>query len=253
MDFIAHLVQRPHERVNHALLITSEAKGIGKSTLGTVIRKLVGERNAHAVQSKDLKSRFDDWLMGKLVVQVDEIYEHGNWDLANKLKPLITEPSVSVNVKCSPQISVHNFARFIIFSNHSAPIDIEEGDRRYFVFESHAQPRYTDYYDDLNAFIDSTEGLASIYSWLKQRDISAFRPYAAPPVTMACACSSEKPSMFCPGFFFLRTLTPCATLTSSRPLATPQLRIAFSAASLLSLMVFTASPLSSSASFHLTT
>ncbi len=125
MDFIAHLVQRPHERVNHALLITSEAKGIGKSTLGTVIRKLVGERNAHAVQSKDLKSRFDDWLMGKLVVQVDEIYVHGNWDLANKLKPLITEPSVSVNVKCSPQISVHNFARFIIFSNHSAPIDIE--------------------------------------------------------------------------------------------------------------------------------
>ncbi len=185
MDFIAHLVQRPHERVNHALLITSEAKGIGKSTLGTIIRKLVGERNTYAVQSKDLKSRFDDWLMGKLVVQVDEIYEHGNWDLASKLKPLITEPTVSVNVKYGPQISVHNFARFIIFSNHSAPIDIEEGDRRYFVFESHAQPRPTDYYDDLNAFIDSTEGLASIYSWLKQRDISAFRPYAAPPVTAA--------------------------------------------------------------------
>ena len=185
MDFVAHLVQRPQERVNHALLITSEAKGIGKSTLGTIIRRLVGERNGGMAQSKDLKSQFDGWLMGKLIVQVDEIYEHGNWDLANKLMPLITEPTVSVNVKYGPQMSVQNFARFIIFSNHSAPIDIEEGDRRYFVFESHAQPRSTDYYDDLNAFIESAEGLASIYSWLKQRDISAFRPYAAPPVTAA--------------------------------------------------------------------
>ena len=185
MDFIAHLVQRPQERVNHALLITSEAKGIGKSTLGTIIRKLVGERNGGMAQSKDLKSQFDAWLMGKLIVQVDEIYEHGNWDLANKLKPLITEPTVSVNVKYGPQIIVQNFARFIIFSNHSAPIDIEEGDRRYFVFESHAQPRSPDYYDALNAYIEDPAGLAAIYSWLKQRDISAFRPYAAPPLTAA--------------------------------------------------------------------
>jgi hypothetical protein len=33
LNFIAHLVQRPQERVGHALLITSDAKGIGKSSL----------------------------------------------------------------------------------------------------------------------------------------------------------------------------------------------------------------------------
>lgn len=90
LNFIAHLVQRPAERVNHAVLITSEAKGIGKSTLGTIIQSLVGKRNGGMAQSKDLKGQFDGWLMGKLVVQVDEVYEYGNWDLSNKLKPLIT-------------------------------------------------------------------------------------------------------------------------------------------------------------------
>jgi len=90
-NFLAHLVQRPQERIGHALLITSEAKGIGKSTLGTVPRRLVGEQNSRVAQTKDLKSSSDGWLMGKLVVQVGELYEAGNWDLANKLKPLITD------------------------------------------------------------------------------------------------------------------------------------------------------------------
>lgn len=83
LDFVAHLVQRPQERIAHALLLTSEAKGIGKSSLGRVIRALVGERNSRIAQTKDLKGQFDGWIVGKLVVQVDEVYEAGNWDLAN--------------------------------------------------------------------------------------------------------------------------------------------------------------------------
>jgi hypothetical protein len=62
LNFVAHLIQRPQERVGHALLITSEAKGIGKSTLGTIVRRLVGERNSRVVQTKDLKSSSDGWL-----------------------------------------------------------------------------------------------------------------------------------------------------------------------------------------------
>jgi hypothetical protein len=66
LDFVAHMVQRPQERVAHALLLTSEAKGIGKSSLGKVIRSLVGERNSRMAQTKDLKGQFDGWIVGKL-------------------------------------------------------------------------------------------------------------------------------------------------------------------------------------------
>jgi hypothetical protein len=185
LDFIAHLVQRPQERVNHALLLTSEAKGIGKSTLGLIIRRLIGEKNSGVAQSKDLKSQFDGWLMGKVAIQVDEVYEYGNWDLANKLKPLITEPTVSVNMKYGPQMIVRNCARFIMFSNHTAPVDLEDGDRRYFVFDSKAQPKSADYYEALNAYIYSQEGMSEVYSWLKRRDLSGFKPFAPPPMTEA--------------------------------------------------------------------
>ena len=185
LNFLAHLVQRPQERVGHALLITSEAKGIGKSTLGIIVRRLVGEQNSRVAQSKDLKSQFDGWLVGKLVVQVDEVYEAGNWDLANKLKPLITEPTVSVNVKYGPQLEIQNFARFILFSNHTAPLTIEEGDRRYFVFNSQAKPKEDNYYEQLHRYLETRESMDAIYSYLVRRDISSFNPYRRPPMTEA--------------------------------------------------------------------
>jgi hypothetical protein len=185
LDYIAHLVQRPAERVSHALLITSKAKGIGKSTFGGIVRRLVGEQNSRVVQTKDLKAQFDGWLVGKLAIQVDEVYEAGNWDLANKLKPLITERTVSVNVKYGPQMEIENYARFIMFSNHTAPLDLEAGDRRYFVFDSKAQPRDDAYYDRLHDFVEKPEGMEAIYSFLMKRDLSAFNSHRRPPMTEA--------------------------------------------------------------------
>jgi hypothetical protein len=185
LNWIAHLVQRPASRIDHALLITSEAKGIGKSTLGQIVRQLVGERNARTAQTKDLKSQFDGWLAGKLLVQVDEVYESGNWELANKLKSLITEPVVSVNLKYGPQMEINNFARLLMFSNHTAPLNLEEGDRRYFVFNSAAKPLADDYYGRLYRYIESDAGMNAIYSFLMNRDLSDFNPHRRPPMTKA--------------------------------------------------------------------
>jgi hypothetical protein len=64
-------------------------------------------------------------------------------------------------------------------------MNIEEGDRRYFIFDSKATAREPAYYDALNAFIDSREGMNSIFTFLKNRDLSKFRPFAAPPMTAA--------------------------------------------------------------------
>jgi hypothetical protein len=116
---------------------------------------------------------------------VDEVYEAGNWDLANKLKPLITEPTASANIKYGPQIEIDNYARFIMFSNHSAPLNIEEGDRRYFVFNSNAQPREDAYYDRLHGYIETPEAMNAIYTFLMKRDLSGFYPFRRPPMTEA--------------------------------------------------------------------
>ena len=119
------------------------------------------------------------------MVQVDEVYEAGNWDLANKLKPLITEPTVSANIKYGPQLEIENYARFLMFSNHTAPLNIEDGDRRYFVFNSKAQPRNDEYYEALHRYVETAAGMNAIYTFLRRRDLSGFNPFRRPPMTEA--------------------------------------------------------------------
>jgi hypothetical protein len=72
-----------------------------------------------------------------------------------------------------------------MFSNHSAPLNIEEGDRRYFVVNSMAEPRPDGYYEQLYRYIESEEGMTAIYSYLMKRDIASFNPHRRPPVTAA--------------------------------------------------------------------
>jgi hypothetical protein len=85
------------------------------------------------------------------------------------LGSLITEPVVGVNIKYGPQIEINNYARLLMFSNHTAPLNLEDGDRRYFVFNSQAQPRSDDYYDQLHREIMTARGMNSIYSYLISR------------------------------------------------------------------------------------
>lgn len=106
--------------------------------------------------------------------------------LVNRLKPLITEDRVTVNIKYGPSLEVGNYARFFMFSNNTvAPLSLEEGDRRFFVVECEGGRKDDDFYRGLNAFADSDEGKEAIHRYLMARDISAFNPFAPPPMTGA--------------------------------------------------------------------
>lgn len=82
-------------------------------------------------------------------------------------------------------MEIENFARLVLFSNHGAPINIEEGDRRYFVFKSNAQPRDDLYYDQLYKFIDGPDGMDAAYTFFSKRDLSHFNAFRRPPLTTA--------------------------------------------------------------------
>lgn len=185
LDWMAHLVQRPWEKPVHAILITSPAQGVGKSTVREVLEHLVGTNQAKLVTPGDIKGTFSDWLIGQMVVVVDEVYEGGNWGLVNSLKYLISETRASVNAKNRPIVVAPNYARFLMFSNHSAPLALEEADRRYLVVRCEQEPKGETYHSELRAFIRSDEGMQAIYDFLVARDISAFKPFAPPPMTFA--------------------------------------------------------------------
>jgi hypothetical protein len=183
LNWLAHLVQRPGDRVNHAVLITSAVKGVGKGTLAAVIERLVGERNCGVADPDQMKGGYDNWIAGKLVVTAHEIYEGGNYALAEKLKSKITEPRIRANLKYGPDQLLDNFARLLMFSNNETPLPMEDGERRYFVVRSKAERPETALSDRWYAEMLRDDGIEAIHAWLIARDISGWNAKKPAPLT----------------------------------------------------------------------
>jgi hypothetical protein len=176
-DWIAFQVQNPGVKVNHAPLIISGHQGVGKDALSDALIRIFGEWNTRKV-SEDMISegRYEFMKRAQLIV-VPETMSGDRKDLAHKLKPLITQTTVTVNEKNVKPYEVQNVSNFIMFSNHENAAHIEDNDRRYFVVICREKPKDPQYYVDLYNYIEG-DGLAGFAWFLANRDLSNFNPKA---------------------------------------------------------------------------
>src|SRR3546814_16115141 len=96
----------------------------------------VGKDYTHKPSAKELGdsgSKFTGWIANKLLIIVDEIYVSDRRDLADALKPLITDDRVEIQAKGQDQVTGDNRANFILTSNHKDAIVKTVNDRRYCV------------------------------------------------------------------------------------------------------------------------
>lgn len=116
-------------------------------------------------------------------MQVDEVYEAGNWGLANKLKPRSpSRRSASISNTTTEGGAELRKVPHVLEPRRAAVV--EEGDRRHFVVNPRATARDPLYCRQLHREALSDDGINAIYSWLVERDISAWNPHA-PPMTDA--------------------------------------------------------------------
>ncbi len=78
LDWMACLVQKPQQKQSSALLLTSEAEGIGKGIKGQMLAQLVGVNNTRYLSPDALSSDFNDWLASASLVIVEEFEDMGN-------------------------------------------------------------------------------------------------------------------------------------------------------------------------------
>lgn len=135
----------------------------------------------HEVSVDELHGQFTAWLEGKQIVLVEELMAQGRLELANKLKPILTQEVIRINEKHRRVYQIRNLASFFCTTNHEDPIYLEDGDRRWWFYRSPAEPLAPAYYSDLEQWIAQNAGIVKAY--LMTRDISEFNPNAAPPIT----------------------------------------------------------------------
>lgn len=182
LDWLAHCLQRPKIRINHAILLQGP-QGIGKTFVAQLMEPVLGAANVNYVSTADLIGSFNSWLAHRQLVVIEELMASNRLETANLIEPYLTQESVLINEKHIPKHTVPNLANFIIFTNHRNSIYLEDGDRRFFVWFSNATHRSKDYYDKLFGWLKENAGAVAHY--LLNRDISGFNPKAHPPLTPA--------------------------------------------------------------------
>ena len=78
VSWLAHRVQQPHEKINHALVLGG-AQDIGKDTLLEPMKEAVGAWSFHEVSPKQISGRFNGFLKS-VILRVNEARDLGDVD-----------------------------------------------------------------------------------------------------------------------------------------------------------------------------
>jgi len=187
-DVMAFKLQHPQRKVNHAVLHKGP-QGIGKDTMyHPFIEAVCGPNavNRGLLDSDTMNSQFNYALESEILI-LNELREPDARDrraLANKLKPIIAAPPeyLSINRKGLKPYDMVNRCLVIAFSNDAVPITLDSQDRRWFALSSNVARMTPEDSQRLWAWF-ARGGVAACAAWLYARDVSAFNPSAAPPVT----------------------------------------------------------------------
>src|SRR5262249_164868 len=130
-------VQRPHQKINHALVLGG-SPGIGKDTLLEPVKRAIGPWNFAEVSPKQVLGRFNGFLKS-VILRVSEARDLGDFDrfpFPAHMKVITASPPdvLRVDEKNLREYSVLNVTGVIITSNHKSDgIYLPPDDRRHFV------------------------------------------------------------------------------------------------------------------------
>lgn len=175
IKWFAQMFQEPGKLVGTAPIIRGD-QGTGKSSiLDEGVKRMLGHDKYYSTPNptKDLFSQFSDGRFGKLMVVVDETKSKDSINNLEVMKAAITSPTYNHEVKSVTPMRVRNFNRFVFTSNQDAPVKIEAGDRRYFMFDMDPA-KYGDkeYFDALMKYMSDERNLKAIYEYMMSIDIS---------------------------------------------------------------------------------
>jgi len=188
--WLAHRVQRPAEKINHALVLGG-LQGIGKDTLLEPAKRAVGPWNVHEVSPQHMLGRFNGYLKS-VILRVNEARDLGDVDrfsFYDHLKAYTATPPdvLRVDEKNLREYSVLNCCGVIITTNHKADgIYLPADDRRHYVAWSDLTKDdfHSTYWIELWNWYNSG-GDRHVAAYLAALDISRFDPKAPPPKTTA--------------------------------------------------------------------
>jgi hypothetical protein len=183
IDWAAHIIQKPHQKTNHAIILYSDLHGVGKNTIIELLTSIIGiEYTSKLSKLDDIDDRFNDNITRKILVYGDEINARAR-DKADSLKNLITQTIMKAEKKYLDPTTELCFLNLILTTNHEKIFFVESSDRRLFLVEI-ADPTlnkndFIKFYD----MIKQDEVKKAFHYFLKTHKISRDIVTSDPPMT----------------------------------------------------------------------
>ena len=182
-QWLAYPLQHPGTKLFSAVVFWGLVQGTGKSMVGYTMFKIYGTANAREIEERHLEASFNDWAENRQFIMGDEITGGDKRGSADRMKGMITQKQLCINVKYIPSYVVPDCINYYFTSNHPDAFFLEDTDRRFFVHEVRGQPESEGFYAEYAAWKDSAEGPSALFDYFLNLDLTGFNPSGPAPLT----------------------------------------------------------------------
>jgi putative DNA primase/helicase len=180
--WLAYPLQHPGAKMRTSVIMHGD-EGAGKNFLFDLVVAIYGKYGA-LVGQDELEDKFNDWRSCKLFVVGDEVSSRAELvHNKNRLKALITSPTVQINPKNLPRREEANHINIVFLSNELQPLALDNSDRRYLVIYT-PRAKGFEYYKALGEW-KRNGGAAAFFAYLLAYPLDDFDPYSPAPLTEA--------------------------------------------------------------------
>ena len=142
--WLAHMVQFPEDKPSVAVVMISDAQGVGKSRFAEYVGSLLGRHSRAVAHGRHIHGNFNGHLKDTLLLFGDEAVWGGDRSTESILKQMISEPTMIVEMKGKDVFEIKNYMRLMLATNSEWAAPVSLTDRRYFVLDV-SESRRNDY------------------------------------------------------------------------------------------------------------
>jgi hypothetical protein len=180
--WLAHCIQKPFDLQGTALIVTGD-KGVGKDTLFDFFSSFVigDEYCQNYTNTQQFWDRYDTGRMNKLFVKLEEAVGALNRQNDSAFKARITSAHQTFNPKGVGAFTCENYNHYVLTTNESNPVKIEDNDRRFVLFaaSNELQGKHA-FWRQVRELLFTAEGGAAIGNYLAELNLADFNPRILP-------------------------------------------------------------------------
>jgi hypothetical protein len=172
--YLAHMLQKPEEKPG-IMIVLLGGQGTGKGSFFRLKRAIWRHTTLQVSDVAHVIGNFNAAIERNYVICMDEALFSGDRKALDRLKSMVTEPTVTIEQKYQPRRTIVSYHRFFAASNHKHFAQVEADDRRFAFFQvSEARKGDHAYWDNVHKAIDDPAVIAAMVHEMLSLDLSNF-------------------------------------------------------------------------------